>query len=293
MSRTINEKLSGQLICNGYRNKKKFYILQENKNIVALLKKKVYNIIKINRIQDKGENGVQIAIVDDNAEMLELTRRCIADCQNVSECTAFQNPRHLLEQMEKGRRYELYLLDIEMPDLDGLELAKRIRREQKEAYIVFITSHSRFAVASYDFEIRAYQYIIKADLYKKLPEVLRRISEEAEAAEKEIYVIETPLHCEKIKTSDILYIYKMEKNTIFVMRDGKEHKERKTLKEVYQLLRKPEFLFVNSGNIINMRRIRRIDRNEIILENDQRIPVSRASLKKVKEKMMDYWGKNG
>lgn len=234
---------------------------------------------------------MKIAIVDDNVEMLEIIRTCIMENNEyiVEECNIFQKSQWLLDGISEGYQYDVYFLDIEMPEINGLELAKKIRQIQSSAYIVFITSHADYALTSYDIKIKAYQYVMKDNILKRLPEVLLAISSELKENKNDYYIIQNKLHYEKIKVLDIMYIYKESKNSIFVTRDG-ICRERKALNKVMKSLGKPEFLFIDPGRIVNIKYIRRIEGDTIVLMDGTGLYASRANMRKVKDGISNYWG---
>ena len=75
-----------------------------------------------------------------------------------------------------GGRYDLVISDIELPGISGLELGKRIKENNPDVYLVFLTSHSEFASESYIIE--AYQYILKKDIEERLSPLIERVVHE-------------------------------------------------------------------------------------------------------------------
>lgn len=188
---------------------------------------------------------MKIAIVDDSQEMLEMIQSCVEVSlgRNLCESDIFKNPEALLICMEYRKRYDVYLLDIEMPQINGLELAKKIREMQENAYIIFITSHEKFALDSYDIGIKAYNYILKDKIGEQLPIVLAEVQRELRRNEKEFYVIENHVKIEKIRIDDITHIYKDGKNSIFKTEES-TYNERKSLENILHTIDKPEFICV-------------------------------------------------
>lgn len=234
---------------------------------------------------------MRTAVVDDNEEMLDIIRRHIIknkigiEC----ECAVFQGISRLTDEIEDGWQYDVYFLDIKMPELNGLELAKRIRKMQKSAYIVFLTSYEEFALKSYDMEIGTYQYILKSEMEEKISDVLESISNELEDKRADFYIIQNERHYEKLKIKEISYIFKEAKNSVFVM--GEEvHKERKALNKVLETIDKPEFIHIDSGRIVNIKQIRGIEGNEIYLMNGLRLYASYNSIRRLKNRINTYWG---
>ena len=105
----------------------------------------------------------KIAIVDDSRAYIELITDVLtkeSGCtEDHFEIDSFQKASSLLYELEDGNDYDIYFLDIEMPEMNGLELAREIREKNEDAYLIFITSHMEFAIDGY--EVEAYQYILK------------------------------------------------------------------------------------------------------------------------------------
>lgn len=112
---------------------------------------------------------MRVAVVDDMEEMLELIHSYIMDNRGgiVCKCDCFQRPWALLDRIRNGCYYDLYFLDIKMPEINGLELARKIRGSHPGAYIVFVTRYAEYALAGYDTRIKAYHYIMKNQMQEK------------------------------------------------------------------------------------------------------------------------------
>ena len=106
---------------------------------------------------------LQIALCDDNIDDLSNMVQLI-DLYRVSrnfscEYAAFQNGLELIAILEKGKRFDIYCLDIMMPGFTGMDAAKEIRGYDKTAPVLFFTSSTEFAFESYS--VKAINYILK------------------------------------------------------------------------------------------------------------------------------------
>lgn len=232
------------------------------------------------------------AIVDDSRDYRERVKVVLQSIAKENDktisCEEFSRAETLLYELEDGTFYDIYILDIEMPKIDGMELAKRIRKYKADSCIIFVTSYSKYALESY--EIDAYQYILKGKLAERFPKVLQKFFREKEEEDDvNYYIISTDYRVERFRCKDIIWIYKEDKYLVFVTKE-KTYKQRATLNEVYQKLPQEEFIFVERGIIVNMYHVYGMKGNEIELSNGRVLTASRAQAKKVRESIVRYWG---
>lgn len=235
----------------------------------------------------------KIAIVDDNREYNEYIRKIVEDViyeQGLKiEVLTFHGAETLLYEIEDGVSFDVYILDIEMPGMNGMELARCIRKKDERAYIIFVTSYSEFALEGYD--VHACHYIMKEGLADKLTEVLYNVCAENTSEDAGAYYrITTNYRLEKFKFSDIIWIGKEGKNVIFMTRNGK-YQQRATLQEVQALLPDEDFIFIERGKIVNLKYIEHVIKNEVILSNGDALMASRANVARVRKELTKYWGR--
>lgn len=193
-------------------------------------------------------------------------------------------------------KIDVAFLDIEMSGMDGLELGKAIREENKDIVIIYITGYKDYALESYS--IQAFNYIIKPitkDSFSQLfRDSIKRVEETKliREAEKK-FVIK---HREGITTvgyNDIYYIEKDAKNINIICKED-IHTYRSTIKEVRKNLDSDQFLQCHQGYIINVSKI--TNRKENALEcGDIKtlVPIGKTYRKSVLEyiekKLLTRW----
>lgn len=190
----------------------------------------------------------RIAIVDDQEEYLEEICNLIEKFYFKNGIpyvvNTFSNAQLLLYEMEEKLYFDIYLLDIEMPGINGLSLAEKIRSMDDAGYIVFITSHLKFLINGYDYF--AYQFIPKNNLKKKLISTLESLQKRLDIEEEKFYQICTNHRYEKILYKDIYYVYKDEKYAIFVTQNG-NIPIRETLKNICNGVQREHNKKLNNG----------------------------------------------
>ena len=235
---------------------------------------------------------IQIAICDDEPEAVArhegIVRSSLQACGMGFALTTYTRGRNLLWDItEDGFFFDLILLDIEMPDITGMELPRRIREFLPNIRIIFVTSHTEYAIDA--FELSIFRYVPKDDLEKRLSAAVTDAARLIELEARKEYVIQTSSRLEKIPYRDIYYIQRDGKNACLVTAAGTA-RVRKSLQQVYDELGAPEFLYIDRGCIVNLIHVRKISGGMAVLKNGDQLPVSRSHLAEVKQQINRFWG---
>lgn len=245
---------------------------------------------------------LQIGICDDETLLLEeikkLTDECLQDQQTFCVTTTYTDGTALLYDIQDGRRFDLLLLDIEMPDISGMELAAHIHELLPDALMIFVTAHYKYAVDAY--ELHIFRYIPKNQLSGRLPHAVRDAVALLEIQNTDSYIINAASHLERLPLRNILFIEKDGKNVLFHTlpsakapapeTEGKNTRRiRKTLSEVYEELHSEEFCFIERGYIVNLRHVSGIAHSDCILTDQTRLPISQSRLAEFKKRLNEYW----
>ncbi len=235
----------------------------------------------------------RIAIADDDrdfrAQAARLVRRVFDEAGERVRVTEYISGRGLQAELAQGNVFDLYLLDIEMPGADGLELAGQIHRAVPDAYVILITSHEKYALQGYSRHV--YHYILKDDWERLLPGTLEEIREALAGQRERCYFIRSERRYQKIRLSDILYLEKEPwgKNVLFHCRNGITYAERAALKKVYEKLPEEEFVYIQRSRIVNLRHVEGESKGEICLTGGVRLSVSQELLPAVRKSLAGYW----
>lgn len=235
---------------------------------------------------------VRICIVDNEQFYIDKIKNEVCKFYNNSqmkyEVKVYLNPEVFLIELKEGKMFDIYFLDIQMGGINGIELSENIRRLCKDAYIVFVTAFINYAAEGYKHGV--YRYILKDKMGIELEETLSEIKEELCRQEEAYYLIQTKNRFERIKYSDIYYICKEGKNSVFVTKNG-ESSIRISLHILYQELNQDDFIMIDQSHIISIENIVTMIGSDIIIDNNTRFTVSRLYKQEVKEKINSYWEK--
>ena len=233
----------------------------------------------------------KIAVVDDDemfaSEVAEAVRNDFYQKKMPVEVERFYGSRRLLGKLDDHQNYDVYFLDVEMSYVNGVDLAKKIRMVDDNAIIIFLTSHEKYAIVGYS--CRAFEYITKGKWKKRLPEILNQVQKKLKEREGRIYRIQTERKYEIILWDDIYYIEKSGKNAVIYCKNDKMYQERISLGDLFKRLPNREFVYVNRGQIINLKHVTHVDAGCVELADFIFLDISRYLLGEVRQKLLEYW----
>ena len=217
----------------------------------------------------------KIAICDDsNADresIAVMVRRWAEAAGHKVQASGFPSAESFLFQYADDRTYDILLLDVEMRDMSGIDLAKQVRAEQGQSEIVFITSHFEFIAEGY--EVDALHYLVKPVSEEKLWEVLNRAAARL-ALEPPSVVINCEAGTVKLFEADILYVESFAHYIeIHTRTDVYRLKESIT---AFETKLSADFYRAHRSYIVNLKAVERISRTGVMLAGGAEIPLSRG-----------------
>ena len=237
---------------------------------------------------------INIAIVDDNRvdlnEEVQITEEYFRKKGLLCRVEPFEDPDWMIRGL-KEEQYDIYIMDIRMEKMDGIEAAKRIRAEYPEPIIIFATNYQEYAIEAY--EVNTWRYIQKRKLKEKLTEAYDALLPRLLEQENEVYVIEKKSNVEKIFYDDIYYMEKDERYTVIHCRNGQKKRVRKAIGDVYQELATEEFIRLSKGFIVNLRHVMSMQNHRILLRNGETVVVGASKLTEVRKRIASYWRRRG
>lgn len=234
---------------------------------------------------------IQIAICDDSDVTLQHLNQAVTTIlqsnQEVADITLYSNSENLSYDIKEGHFFDLILTDIEMPHINGMELAATIRTHLPGALIIFITAYTKYALDA--FELSAFRYIDKEMIPEKLPTAIKDAFRVLHMQADQYYLLSNTRMYRKLLLKDILYISREGKNSVFHLTNQTEVKERKSLNPVMEGLNSSDFVFADRGIIVNLIHIVSIQDTTIKLDNGEFLPSSLARIKELKLLLQKIW----
>ncbi len=233
---------------------------------------------------------IKIAICDDEPAVCQIMSRKVEDYMHVlkehCEIKCFISATQLLKT---SCSHDLFLLDIQMPEQDGITLAKKIRESQNRSIIIFITALSE---SVYDaFEVEALDYICKPIDESRLQKALNRAVTKIKENKNNSLFIQTMSWCKSVKLEDIYYCEVKNRKIYLHTKNG--------VIEYYckleELEKQLDYRFVrcHRSYLVNLNYLLEYSAREITLENGERVPASRLRHQEFMDAMMLYMKRKG
>lgn len=227
---------------------------------------------------------MRVAICDDEQAQQLLVEKYLLEWgeeHQISITTSFfPNGESFLFSWEEDKEYDLLIFDIEMGKMNGMELAGEIRKQDEEIPILFITGYDSYMAQGY--EVSALHYLLKPVNKEMLFAVLDRLQKNREKIElEERFLFQTEEGSLSLPLSKIWYVEASAHQCILYTQE-QEYVLRQTISAVEKLLDgKKEIIRCHRSYLVNLQHISAIVKNEIILDNKKRLPISRNLSKEV------------
>ncbi len=236
---------------------------------------------------------LRIAICDDMKNELQnlvlMTNQFITANSLDAEISEFSHPDVLLLAIQT-ENFNLYILDIVMPMINGLELGKEIRRLDREAQIIFTTTEPQFALQAYS--ANPINYLIKPIEKQQFFETLTLAVSKSKLVEDQTFTVKTSNSLRVIKLSDIVYCEYQSHRVIFNLLRGDEIIS-STIRDNFleyctPILKDKHFIKCHTSFVINMRRVERFSKESFTMRGGNIVPIATKQYSVVRDQYMDY-----
>ena len=217
----------------------------------------------------------RVAIVDDRETDAQFVRDLLIDWsenrQLGIQAQTFSSAESFLFRYAEDKDWDILLLDIEMGSMDGVTMAKRVRRDNEAVQIVFITGYSDYISEGY--EVAALHYLMKPVSREKLLTVLDRAIEKCRQQER-CLILESAGELVRIPFYEIRYLDVRQNYVTVHAKD--DHTVKRTLGDLEKELDN-RFFRVGRSMIVNLSFIQRVTKTEVRLSDGTVLPLPRGA----------------
>lgn len=199
----------------------------------------------------------------------------------------FSTAYDLLDYVDRSGGFDLYLLDILMPHLKGIEAAERIRARGEAVEVLFLTVSKEYALDA--FEVDAGGYLVKPVKWERFEQVLLAAVRRLTSPEVSSLPLKTRTGLRKILFRDLVSVESFNHERVCTLSDGTKLITTNTLASLLERLScDTRFYSPHRAYIINLEHITALKPAFILMSTGQRIPVPRANAAALKRAYMDY-----
>ncbi len=219
---------------------------------------------------------IKVAICDDDKAVLEKVRVLLESiCKDVSIKT-YDDEKIILEE----NIFDIVFMDIEIKDKSGIDFAIKIRERCPDCIIIFITNYTCYISDAFD--AIPFQYLIKPLDENKLISVFNKALSTIKKRKKYVPITWNG-QTELVECFQIIYFERCQRNVLFHMQDGKIKKSSKKFIEYITMLESYNFIRSHNSILVNISFIKALKQYNIILENNEVVPISKKYLLSVRE----------
>ncbi len=236
---------------------------------------------------------LDIAICDDcQSDALfarDIIKKSLKDVHIAADIVCYNCAEDIKSRLfEHKESLDILILDIDMPEVSGLELAEKLRAENKDLIIIFLSNHEEFVFKAIEFQ--PFRYIRKIHLNTEMPLAIRSAARVIEANRDKQIILNTDDGKMKVMISEIMY-FETEKRKIAVhLQNSKKLIINKTISEVQEMINKENFIMTHRCCVVNANYIKNISNGIVTLDNNEKLIVSRPRYKTVKQQLLKVWG---
>ncbi|NLZ61979.1 MAG: response regulator transcription factor [Acholeplasmataceae bacterium] len=232
---------------------------------------------------------INVAIVEDNASdsnLIENYLKKYSELNNVKlNIKKFDEAISFLSEYKKI--YNIIFMDIEMPDINGLEAARKIRRTDKQVIIIFVTNMAQYAVKGY--EVDALDFVVKPVNYATIAQKMDKALKIVRANQDAEIVISKARGFIRLPISELLYL-EVTGHKIHFHTNEETVVATGSLTEYEKRLKPNNFMRCNNCYLVNPRYIKSISGMTILMKNDDTLLISHPKKKKFLMELADWLG---
>ena len=245
-------------------------------------------------------NCFRIAVCDDEKPSRDFELKLINEWAEKSEllisADTYTSAENFLFESEDRLEYDLLILDIQMGKMNGVELAKTLRRRGFEGALVFLTGVKDYAIEGY--EVGAVRYLLKPLKEDDFFKTLSLVHSEFSKREKDVFLLQIGTDVFKIEYHKIIYIEARghyvhlcgsSRNIGGSQNQSFEKEWKAAFSSISPDFEAHDFFCLRRGLLVNLEHISRITRTDCILDNGETIPIARGKYQELNEAFIKHY----
>lgn len=231
---------------------------------------------------------INVAIIEDEKDAAEILTqhlmRFTKEKGTAFHSICYNNPVMFLENYKPN--FDLILLDIELPDINGMDVARKLRKIDNSVMIVFVTNMAQFAIKGY--EVNAFDFIVKPVSYINFALKLERVVDIIKTKTEIKIMVTVDDESKFITAMEICYVEVIKHRVIYHTING-IFESYGTLKKIEPILLKADFAKCNNCYLVNLRYVSRVKGYTVTVASEE-LQISHPKKKDFVRALNDYIG---
>lgn len=233
---------------------------------------------------------MHIAICEDEKVVLDFESSLVTQWAAGAGCPleldTYISAEQFLFESEDKAPYDVLIFDIQMKNMNGMELAKKLRARGCDAVIIFITGVPDYAIEGY--EVGAVRYILKPVKAEVLNALLDTVRTERQKKAEDYFVLGQGADVERINFDKIIYI-EARGHYVYLKGNSFEREWKAVFSETAAAFEGKDFFCLRRGLLVNLFHVARITRTDCVLDNEEVLPVARGVYKELNDAFISYF----
>ncbi len=228
---------------------------------------------------DDEKTAMQYIVHDVRANFEKLNQPVLVD--------GYTDPQDLETRLKQGTTYDALLLDIDMPGLNGIELCRHFRQQDGDALIVFVSNREELVFQT--FEVSPFRFIRKSHFSAEIEKLCLDMNTElGRRAERYLCIKDEPGNTVvSVSINKLYYVEASRKVCLLHTKDG-VIEIKAAFKDIKSELDAFDFLWPHRSYLVNPHFIFRLDNTDVVLDNGEKIPLSRNRVTEVKSEFFRW-----
>ena len=222
---------------------------------------------------------MNIAICDDNIKFINLMEDMIYELSQKFEnlrpdIDVYQSGEELLRVIDVDNLPSIIFIDIEMKEINGIQTARKLRKYSEEILIIYVTSYETYTLES--FEVRPFRYLLKPIDTKEFAKAFYDAIEYIKNSSSHVFFKRGKDYIQ-IESSSIIAIFSEAGRKLRIKTDNELNDEvfYGKIKNIEKKLHPLNFVKINRGTIINLKKVKILNSQEVIMVDDQILTISK------------------
>ena len=231
---------------------------------------------------------IRIAVVDDDniyLARIDTYFREFMDSTSIDyELKSFSSGKSLLESVKKTD-YNVLVLDIDMPEVSGIEIAEYIRKINSDVMIIFVTNMDNLVFESIKYS--PFRFVRKTKMDAEMPELLDSLKDKY-SEESKFLTFNFDGKVKAVKLTDIVYFESVKHEIYIHMKDNTEYRISDSLNSLIEKYGPVGFIRLHKSYIVNFRYIFEFQKGVVILDDNTKLPISKNRMTEIKKEYIEF-----